>query len=180
MQTTPDGRVVQAPTVNHRPGQLAVSIGVLLASALMMWGASDIPSDAGYAGVGPNFLPWLAALALAACGATLLWQAWRGAFNDMPEPSGAPHGDWHALAWVVAGVAANATLIERLGFIASCGLCFALAVRGLRIAEGKSSGTFAQTMKDLLVGFAIAAPVFWLFTKVLAVNLPALTTTGWL
>jgi putative tricarboxylic transport membrane protein len=35
-------------------------------------------------------------------------------------------------------------------------------------------------MTDLLIGLAIAAPVFWLFTKVLAVNLPALTTTGWL
>lgn len=180
MEIKPDGRAVQAATVNHRPGQLTVSAGVLLASGLMMWGASDIPSDAGYAGVGPNFLPWLAALALGACGITLLWQAWQGGYTHMAEPSGAPHGDWHALAWVVAGVAANATLIERLGFIASCGLCFALAVRGLRIAEGKSGGSFAQAMKDLLIGFAIAAPVFWLFTKVLAVNLPALTATGWL
>lgn len=180
MQTTPDGRSIQAATVSHRPGQLAVSAGVLLASALMMWGASQIPADAGYAGVGPNFLPWVAAVALALCGALLFWQAWQGGYADMPEPSGAPRGDWHALAWVVAGVVVNASLIEHLGFIASCGLCYALAVRGLRIAEGKPGGPLAKAMGDLLVGFAIAAPVFWLFTKLLAVNLPALTTTGWL
>ena len=180
MQQTPDGRSIQAAAVNHRPGQLAVATGVLVTSGLMMWGASDIPADAGYAGVGPNFLPWLVAVALALCGLNLFWQAWNGAYHDMPEPSGAPRGDWHALAWVVAGVLANAALIERLGFIASCGLCFALAVRGLRIAEGKTGGHFAQAMKDLLIGFAISAPVFWLFTKVLAVNLPALTGSGWL
>jgi putative tricarboxylic transport membrane protein len=98
----------------------------------------------------------------------------------MPEPSGAPRGDWPAWAWVVAGVVANAALIERLGFVASCGLCFALAVRGLRMAEGQPGGHLAQAMKDLLVGFAISAPVFWLFTKVLAVNLPALSASGWL
>jgi putative tricarboxylic transport membrane protein len=33
---------------------------------------------------------------------------------------------------------------------------------------------------DLATGLVIAAPVFWLFTKVLAVNLPGLTGTGWL
>lgn len=180
MQQTPDGRSIQAATVNHRPGQLAVAVAVLVASGLMMWGASDIAADAGYAGVGPNFLPWLAAVALALCGLNLFWQAWKGGYQDMPEPSGAPQGNWHALAWVVAGVAANAALIEHLGFIVSCGLCYALAVRGLRIAEDKPGGHFAQAMTDLLIGFAISAPVFWLFTKVLAVNLPALTSTGWL
>ena len=44
---------------NHRPGQLAMGIGALLVAAVLAWGAMDIPSDAGYAGVGPNFLPWV-------------------------------------------------------------------------------------------------------------------------
>jgi len=30
------------------------------------------------------------------------------------------------------------------------------------------------------VGALIAAPVFWMFTKLLAINLPGLTQTGWL
>jgi putative tricarboxylic transport membrane protein len=33
--------------------------------------------------------------------------------------------------------------------------------------------------QDLLTGVVIAAPVYWLFTQVLAVNLPGLTSTGW-
>jgi putative tricarboxylic transport membrane protein len=32
----------------------------------------------------------------------------------------------------------------------------------------------------VLVGLAIAAPVFWMFTQFLAINLPGLTETGWL
>jgi len=29
-------------------------------------------------------------------------------------------------------------------------------------------------------GLAIAAPVFWMFTQFLAINLPGITSTGWL
>ena len=34
--------------------------------------------------------------------------------------------------------------------------------------------------KWLAIGAAIAAPVYWMFTKLLAINLPGLTSTGWL
>jgi putative tricarboxylic transport membrane protein len=33
---------------------------------------------------------------------------------------------------------------------------------------------------DFATGFLIAAPAFWLFTKVLAINLPGITGSGWL
>ncbi len=168
------------PHLDHRPGQAAVGVAVLAVAAVLAWGATDIPSDAGYAGVGPNFLPWLVAVALAVCGVWLLVEVARGGLAHMPEPSGAVRGDWPALAWVCAGVVANATLIERVGFIVSCALCYALAVRGLRLAEGKGHGGLALAATDFLIGVAIAAPVFWLFTRLLAVNLPALTHTGWL
>ena len=37
-----------------------------------------------------------------------------------------------------------------------------------------------RVLLDAATGFLIAAPAFWLFTKVLAINLPGLTGTGWL
>ena len=164
----------------HATGQTALGAGVLAVGLLMMWGATSIPADAGYAGVGPSFLPWVVSAVLVICGGMLIWQARTGGFQNMEEPSGAARGDWPALAWVAAGVVANASLITTIGFIFSCALCYTLAVRGLRLAEGKGSGGVQGTLKDLGVGLAIAAPVFWLFTLVLAVNLPAITTTGWL
>ena len=79
-----------------------------------------------------------------------------------------------------AAVLLNAALITTLGFILSCSLGFVLAVRGLRLSEGKPGGAAAQVLRDALVGVAIAAPVYWLFTRLLAVNLPGLTATGWI
>ena len=164
------------PDLRH----LAIGLGVMAIAGLLAWGAVDIPSDAGYAGVGPNFLPWVVAAALAVCGLWLSLQAWRGGFADLDEPSGAAQGDWRSLAWVVAGIAVNALTLERIGFVIACALCYALAVRGLRLSEGRPGGGAGRAAADLAVGAAIAAPVFWLFTQVLGVNLPGLTGSGWL
>ncbi|WP_088278341.1 tripartite tricarboxylate transporter TctB family protein [Ideonella sp. A 288] len=165
---------------SRRTHQLLVGGGALLIGAALAWGAIDIPSNAGYAGVGPNFLPWVVAAALLLCGALLVWEAASGGYREMDEPSGAASGDWTALAWVAAGVVANAALITTLGFILSCTLCFMLAVRGLRASEGKPHGGARGLAIDFVTGFLIAGPAFWLFTKLLAINLPGLTATGWI
>jgi putative tricarboxylic transport membrane protein len=169
-----------SPKTNHRPGQLAIGIGALIVAAVLAFGAMSIPSDAGYAGVGPNFLPWVVSAALAACGVMLIREVLTGGYRQMEEPSGAARGDWRALAWVSAGVLLNAALITTIGFILSCALCFVLAVRGLRASEGKPIGDVRQTLRDAVTGMLIAAPVYWLFTRLLAVNLPGITGTGWL
>jgi putative tricarboxylic transport membrane protein len=160
--------------------EAALGAGVLAVGALLALGALSIPGEAGYGGVGPNFLPWLVAGALVLCGALLLWQALQGGYRHREEPSGAASGDWVALAWVSAGVLVTAALITRAGFVLACALCFTLAVRGLRGAEGKPAGGVRQTAVDLATGLGIALPVFWLFTKLLAINLPGLTGSGWL
>lgn len=160
--------------------QTLVGAGVLIVGALLAWGATFIPSEAGYAGVGPNALPWLVAVVMLVCGGWLIWEARTGGYREMDEPSGAPQGDWRALAWVVAGVVANACLITTIGFVFACALCFALAVRGLRLSEGRPGGGPRQTAIDAATGLAISAPVFWMFTKLLAINLPGVTTGGWL
>ena len=164
--------------------QTLIGAGALVLGALMALGAWSIPSAAGYAGVGPNFLPWLVSVVLMVCGLWLIYEAKTGGWRAMEEPSGAARGDWAALAWVAAGIAANAALLTTLGFILSCTLCFMLAVRGLRISEGRAHGRAHGGARglvlDFVTGFLIAAPAFWLFTKVLGINLPGLTGTGWL
>lgn len=164
----------------RRQHQILIAAGTLAIAAFLAWGARTIPGEAGYGGVGPNFLPWVVAGVLALCGTLLLAQALRGGWADVDAPSGAPRGDWLSLAWVVAGIAANAALITTLGFILSCTLCFMLAVRGLRRAEGRPQGGLRGVALDFVTGFLIAAPAYWLFTKLLAINLPGLTGTGWL
>ena len=160
--------------------QTLLGVGTLTLGALLAAGATQISAEAGYAGVGPNFLPWRVAVALMLCGGFLVGEARSGGFREMEEPSGAASGCWRGFAWVSAGILANAALITTLGFILSCALCFVLAVRGFKAAEGRPDRSPKAWLVDALIGIAIAAPVDWMFTQLLAISLPGLTATGWL
>lgn len=159
--------------------QLLVGVGVVLIALGMGAGALTIPSDAGYASVGPNFLPWLVSVALLACGARLVYKARSGGFRNMEEHAGErPY--WAGFAWLSGGLLLNAALITSIGFIFSCALCFVLAARGLRLASDGPGQGWASVARDALTGLLIAAPVYWAFTKFLGINLPGLTQSGWL
>ena len=161
-----------------RPQQL-VGLSTLVLGVLFFVGSFQLSSEAGYGGVGPNFLPLLVGSMLSLCGLWLLWEAFSGGFRNMDEPSGAAQGDWSGFAWVTGGILANAFLITTLGFILSCALCFALAAQGFRRSQ-PSGDSLKLLGKDLVLGMVIAAPVFWMFTQLLAINLPGITQSGWL
>jgi putative tricarboxylic transport membrane protein len=160
--------------------QTLIGLGVIGVGVVLAVGAANISSVAGYAGVGPNFLPWVASAVLLLCGGLLVWHARSGGWRALDTPSGAATGDWPALAWVAGGILANAALITTIGFVLSCALCFVLAVRGMRLAEGKGGFSVSRVAADLGIGLCIALPVYWLFAKGLAINLPSLTNTGWI
>lgn len=161
--------------------QTLVGLGVLFTGLGLAAGAIGISSEAGYGGVGPNFFPWLSACVLTLCGAWIVWEARTGGFREMDEAPGAASGHWSAFVWVSAGLLLNAALITVIGFIAGCSLCYVLAVQGLRRANGQAAASAPRTwLTDFVTGLLIAAPVYWLFTQFLAINLPGLTQTGWL
>ena len=160
--------------------QVALGVAVLVLGLVYAFGSRGIPSEAGYGGVGPNFLPLVSGIALAVCGAWLLVEAFTGGYRQLEEPSGAEHGDWAAFAWVSVAIILDALLIERIGFILACTVCYVFAVRGLRWAQGMRDASPAGWLIDAMIGFAISAPVYWMFTKLLAINLPGLTQTGWI
>jgi len=164
---------------SSRLAQTAVGALVALTGLGLAAGALTIPGEAGYGGVGPNFLPWLVAAVLSACGLLIVREARTGGFRDLEPPSGAERAWWPGLAWVSAGLLANAALLTSIGFIPSCTLCYLLAVQGLRRAQGQAPGTRSLVV-DAFGGAAISAPVFWAFTQFLAINLPGLTRTAWI
>jgi putative tricarboxylic transport membrane protein len=160
--------------------QTLVGAGVLLIALGLAWGAVDISSASGYGGVGPNFLPWFMAAALLGCGVFIVWESLSGGFRSMELPAGQDRPYWPGFIWITAGMLINAALINRIGFILSCTLCFVLAVRGLRGATEMRDKSLASWLKDAAIGAAISAPVFWMFTKFLAISLPGLTSSGWI
>jgi putative tricarboxylic transport membrane protein len=159
--------------------QTLVGGGVVVLALGLGAGAVSIPSAAGYAGVGPNFLPWLVSAALLLCGVFMVYEARTGGFRDMEEGDGEkPY--WPGFVWMSAGLLANAALITTIGFIFSCALCFVMASRGLRNAAGQPGLGLKSWVSDAVTGLLIAAPVYWMFTQFLAINLPGLTQSGWL
>lgn len=165
--------------MNLRQG--LVGVGTLVLGAAIAAGATQISAEAGYGGVGPNFLPWVVGLALVVCGALLAWEAATGGFRAL-YVEGADDGpaDWVAFVWMSAGVLLNAWLITTIGFVLSCALCFLLAECGLKHSQGRLSLHPAALLKSAAFGIAVSAPVYWMFTKALAINLPGLTGTGWI
>lgn len=161
--------------------QTLIAVGVLAVALVWGIGAWDIPSDAGYGGVGPDFLPWIVAIALAVCGGLLLWHAQTTGYRVMEvmEEDAEP-AYWPGFVWMSVGILLNASLITTIGFVFSCTIAFVCAARGMRLAQGQAAGGVRAWVVDLLLGLLISAPVYWMFTKFLAISLPGLTNTGWL
>jgi len=159
--------------------QKAVGIAVIATALGLAFGAIGISSEAGYGGVGPNFLPWLTSVGLLICGVLILWESLSGGFRQMDAPPGASKAYWFGFVWVSAGLLLNASLITTIGFILSCTLCYVFACQGLRRAAGQAAGAPRVLLTDTVTGLLISAPVFWMFTQFLAINLPGLTASGW-
>lgn len=166
--------------MNNTGNETAIGAGCILLGCVMAVGAASFPSEAGYQGVGPNFLPWVVSIVLMLCGALLVWQARSGGYEKREAPEGSAHGDWLPFVWVSAALLLNAATITFIGFILSCTLAFVLAVRGFHQSQDRLDLSAKAWVRDACIGFAISAPVFWLFTLVLGINLPGLTSTGWL
>ena len=121
----------------------------------------------------------MVSVVLSVCGVLIIREARSGGFRELDAPSGVASACWPAFVWVSAGLLLNAALITTIGFILSCTLCYVLAVQGLRRAAGQTAGAPSVWLSDIVTGLLIAAPVFWIFTQFLAINLPGLTATGW-
>ncbi len=161
--------------------QTLVGIAAIGLACVLAWGAALTPSEAGYTGIGPDFLPWVVSGLLFVCGGGLIREAGTGGFRQMEPGPGSDHGHWPGLIWVTAGLLLNAALLTVIGFVLSCTAGFVLSVRGFQASEGRAARPgFGSWIKDAAIGLAICAPVYWLFSIVLGIRLPGLTDSGWL
>jgi len=145
--------------------ELALSAGVLALGLVAAAVTATLPAEAGYAGIGPNFVPAVVSAALIGLGAWLLYEALRGGWRRQPQ-----HVEAFQRApflWVSAGLFAHMALIAWAGFVIAASVLFVFVARGF--------GSHAF-LRDLAVGVALSLGVFLFFTQVLNVSLPA----GWM
>jgi putative tricarboxylic transport membrane protein len=147
------------------PAEIALSLGVVALGLGVAGVTATLPSEGGYAGIGPNFIPAVVAVGIIVLGVWLAAEAFSGGWRDAP-----PHPDRFAAApflWVSAGLFAHMALIAWAGFIVAGTVLFACVARGFGSR---------RLARDLAIALVITLGIYLFFVKLLNVGLPA----GWL
>ena len=145
--------------------ELALSAGVLALGAGAAVGTALLPSEGGYAGIGPNFFPGIVAAGLLILGVWLGFEALTGRWRRGDEARST--FDKTPFLWISAGLFAQMALVGPGGFVVAGTALFACVARGFGSR---------RVARDLAIGVALALGVFLFFTRFLNVSLPA----GWL
>ena len=148
-----------------RAAELALSLGVLALGIAVAAVTATLPSEGGYAGIGPNFIPAVVAAGIIVLGLWLGYEAFAGGWRNAPEH--AERFEPRPFLWITAGLFAHMALIGWAGFVIAGTVLFACVARGF------NSRRWAR---DVAVGLVLSLGIFLFFVKLLNVNLPA----GWL
>lgn len=135
---------------------------------LMAWSTAGMQVPPTYAKVGPQVFPFIAAAILIAAGLWFAWRAWAGGEDRLRPDVERP--DWMAVGMISAGFLVEILFIELLGFIlASAALFFA-------VAWGFGS---RRPVYNALWALALSTAAYFVFTRLLNLQLPAGVHKGW-
>jgi putative tricarboxylic transport membrane protein len=147
------------------PAEIALSLGVVALGLGMAGVTATLPSEGGYAGIGPNFIPAVVAAGIILLGLWLAFEAFAGGWRDQPEH--AEKFEPTPFVWVSAGLFLHMALIGWAGFVIAGTALFACVARGFGSR---------RVVRDLAIGLVLALGIYFFFVGLLNVNLPA----GWL
>ena len=147
------------------PAEIALSLGVVALGLGVAGVTATLPSEGGYAGIGPNFIPAVVAAGIIALGVWLAAEAFTGGWRKAPEHEEVFQKN--PFLWVSAGLFAHMALIAWAGFIVAGTVLFACVARGFGSR---------RLARDLAIAVVITLGIYLFFVKLLNVGLPA----GWL
>ena len=147
------------------PAEIALSLGVVALGLGVAGVTATLPSEGGYAGIGPNFIPAVVAAGIIALGVWLAAEAFTGGWREAPEHEEVFQKN--PFLWVSAGLFAHMALIAWAGFIVAGTVLFACVARGFGSR---------RLARDLAIAVVITLGIYLFFVKLLNVGLPA----GWL
>jgi putative tricarboxylic transport membrane protein len=145
--------------------EIALSLGVVALGIGVAGVTATLPSEGGYAGIGPNFIPAVVAAGLILLGLWLAFEAFTGGWRSRGESNEV--FERNPFLWVSGGLFAHMALIGWAGFVVAGSVLFAGVARGFGSR---------RPARDLAVGLVLCVGIFLFFVKLLNVNLPA----GWL
>ena len=150
----------------HRSGaEIALSLGVVALGIGVAAVTATLPSEGGYAGIGPNFIPAVVAAGIILLGIWLSVEAFGGGWRKREESPGRFQAS--PFLWVTGGLFAHMALIAWAGFVIAGTVLFACVARGFGSR---------RLVRDLALALIFTVGIYLFFVKLLNVNLPA----GWL
>lgn len=145
-------------------GQVAVALGVMAIGAAVLGGSFFLPSEGGYAQVGPAVVPRIVGLFALALGVLLAREAFTGGFRGVDEAAEAKLPmDWRSFAWVSGGIVGYGLAIEHAGFVLASTFLFVMVARGF---------ASRRWLGNAIVGLVLAIAVFAVFNYGLGLTLP--------
>jgi putative tricarboxylic transport membrane protein len=145
--------------------EIALSLGVVALGVGIAAVTATLPSEGGYAGIGPNFIPAVVAGGIILLGVWLSVEAFSGGWRKRAEAAEVFQPS--PFLWVSGGLFAHMVLIGWAGFVIAGTVLFACVARGFGSP---------RVARDLAIALALSLGIFLFFVKLLNVNLPA----GWL
>ena len=145
--------------------EIALSLGVVAMGIGVAAVTATLPSEGGYAGIGPNFIPAVVAAGIILLGVWLSIEAFAGGWRKREEPS--ERFEPSPFLWVSAGLFAHMALIGWAGFVIAGTVLFACVARGFGSR---------RLVRDTAIALILTVGIYLFFVKLLNVNLPA----GWL
>jgi putative tricarboxylic transport membrane protein len=141
-----------------------VGSAVLLTALFFGIGLQYVDAQGGYAGLSPRFLATVVTIGLSICGFLIFFKK-DSVFSESEDAGTAINTEarFKRLAILVGGLIAHLVAIGLVGFVIASGLLMAVVA----YAYGNQ-----RIMRNLLIGIAIALPIWALFTQVLGLNLP--------
>jgi len=145
--------------------EIALSLGVVALGTGVAAVTASLPSEGGYAGIGPNFIPAVVAAGIILLGVWLSIEALTGGWRKRDEQSEVFEPS--PFLWVSAGLFAHMLLIGWAGFVVAGSVLFFCVARGFGSR---------RWLRDVAIAVALSVGIYLFFVKLLNVNLPA----GWL
>jgi putative tricarboxylic transport membrane protein len=144
------------------PAGLAIGIGFVLLGGLIAFDTSRMQIMPTYAKVGPQVFPYLTSIALAGTGLFFALQSLRRWPHAVVAEERS--ADLQALLAISVGLIVQMVLIGRLGFVLSSTFLF------VAVAWGFGS---RRMFRDTAIGLALTIVTYVVFTRFLALQLPA-------
>jgi putative tricarboxylic transport membrane protein len=145
--------------------EIALSLGVIALGIGVAAVTATLPSEGGYAGIGPNFIPGVVGAGTILLGLWLAYEAFSGGWRKRIEEE--EIFEKNPFLWVSAGLFAHMALIGWAGFVVAGTVLFACVARGFGSR---------RIVRDVVIGLVLAVGIYLFFVKLLNVGLPA----GWL